>query len=155
MFKVSGKGYNLSSTDQKAMNSMSPSNFTFLMMWSVRQKLWWFLSGTELPRGTWLRHATKQHQVRARLLWPQERVKKVTEAKRSFQGCLKITRFSWTLSQSVMFLQGILALTYFTWNQNIIVVIFLLESRNVCELLSERHKQISLKVGDIEIRTLI
>lgn len=55
----------------------------FFLMWSMRWQLWWwFLGGTELPLRPWLRSATK-HQVRTWLLWPQERVKEMTEAKGS------------------------------------------------------------------------
>lgn len=156
MFKVSGKELNLSSTDQKAMNAISPLKLHFLMC-SMGQKLWWFLSRKELPQRTWLRHATKQYQMRAWLLWLQKESRRWQKQKDclSFQGCLKITRYPRTLSQSVVFLQGIFALIYFPWNQNIIVVISLLESRNVCGLLSERHKQVSLEVGDFGIGMLL
>lgn len=127
------------------------------LMWSMRQKLWWFLSGTELPQGTWW--DMPLNNIRWELdcsdLRKESRRWQKQKDHLSFQGCLKITRYPWTLSQSVVCLQGILALTYFPWNQNIIVVISLLESRNVCELFSERYKQVSLEVSDIGIGMLL
>lgn len=156
MFKVSGKGCNLSSADQKAMNSISPQNFTF----------WYDLWDRSCGDFCLEQNCPREHDWDMPLnntRWEPDCYDLKKESRRwqkqkdhpSFQGCLKITRFSWTLTQSVVLLQGILALTYFPRNQNIIVVIVLPESRNVWELLSERHKQGSLKVGDIGIRMLI
>lgn len=138
------------------MNSISPSNFTFWCdQWD--RSCGGFCLEQNCPR----EHVWDMPLNNTR--WELDCYDLKKESRRwqkqkyylSFQGCLKITRFLWTLSQSVVFLQGILALTYFPRNQNIIVVIFFLESRNVCELLSERHKQASLKLGAIGIWMLI